>query len=106
MAFTLFASYAVDQTGGFYQMSVGAPHAWVHAVMVYHGFNQGITVYQDGSLIGSQTQRGGTWHTGGNGQLIIGNRNYGSGDHYVSASVDEIKLYNRQLSKEEICNMY
>ena len=39
----------------------------------------------------------------GNGEVVIGRR---LGDQYASAFVDEIKMYNRQLSQEEIINMY
>ena len=41
----------------------------------------------------------------GNGVMYIGKR-YVNGYFYASSSVDEIKLYNRQLSQEEISDMY
>ena len=52
------------------------------------------------------TQILGVGHQRGDGQLVVGKRDKGTGDLYSSVSVDEIKLYNRQLTEEEICGMY
>ena len=63
--------------------------------MVYHGSHQDITAYQDGNKIGTHTDKtvvAGTKPTA-NGQSIIGKR-----EKYISMYVDEIKMYNRQLS--------
>ena len=82
------------------------PTGLVHAVMVYHGVEQGITAYQDGSLVGTDMSRSQFSRPGGNGEVLIGRRVSMSGTFYASAYLDEIKLYNRQLSEEEIANMY
>ena len=72
--------------------------------MVYHGVGQGITVYHDGTEVGTDTEKALLPPKPmGNGQVLIGQR---QGNRYLSVSVDEIKLYNRQLSQEEIGNMY
>ena len=70
---------------------------------IYHGVEQGITAYQDGSLLGTDTSRWTATRISGNGEVVIGKRD---GAKYASAFVDEIKMYNRQLSQEEIANMY
>ena len=75
-------------------------------MLVYHGFEQGITAYQDGGLVGSGTSRNAFAQTSGNGEVVIGRRVGYRDTLYASAFVDEIKLYNRQLSQEEIANMY
>ena len=73
--------------------------------MVYYGVGQGITGYVDGRQIGTDTIKDPTINEMGNGWVVIGSRVLTHGTKYVSASVDEIKLYNRQLSEEEICKL-
>ena len=87
-------------------MHSGATSGWVHGVMVYHGVGAGITVYQDGSQIGTDTSKVVSYKPTGNGDVVIGKRNGGQENRYTSASVDEIRLYNRQLTQKEITNMY
>ena len=74
--------------------------------MVYHGVGQGITGYVDGSQIGTDTEITPDPKERGTGRVVIGWRAYYDGRRYASAHVDEIKMYNRQLSREEIANMY
>ena len=93
----------MDQTPRAYVVATTKPTRWVHSVMVYRGVEQGITAYQDGSLIGSDTSRVPATRITGNGEVVIGRR---IGTKYASVLVDEIKMYNRQLSQEEIANMY
>ena len=87
---------------GFKQLNT----VWTHGVSVYHGNGQGITAYHDGSKIGSATAKTSGNSIGGNGMVLIGRRYLTSDTHYVSTYVDEIKMYNRQLSESEIQNMY
>ena len=102
----LLNRYAIDESDGHYIVFSGATTGWVHCVMIYHGVGQGITVYQDESKIGNDTSKGVSYTPTGNGQVVIGKRNGGQGNRYTSASVDEIKFYNRQLTQQEISNMY
>ena len=95
--------YAIDQPNGNYVVETTKPTGWVHAVMVYHGVEQGITAYQDGIKVGTDTSRNPFSRPSGNGEVVIGRR---FGALYASAFVDEIKMYNRQLSQEEIATMY
>ena len=76
--------------------------------MVYHGTGSGITVYQDGIRVGTSTVKVSTGSKpSGNGHVFIGRRDLGKlGARYASTYVDEIKMYNDQLSEEEICKMY
>ena len=74
--------------------------------MVYHGYEQGISVYHEGSKIGTDTDKTSQNTIGGNGRVVIGRRILTGGTFYASAYVDEIKMYNRQLSESEIQNMY
>ena len=74
--------------------------------MVYHGLGQGITVYHDGTEVGSDTSRASGSRVQGNGDLFIGRRLGQSGSLHAAVYVDELKLYNRQLSVDEISRMY
>ena len=65
--------------------------------MVYHGAGQGISVYHDGSKIGTDRDKASKSTVAGSGRVDRIN-----GSTYV----DEIKMYNRQLSESEIQNMY
>ena len=71
--------------------------------MVYRGEGMGITAYQDGSLIQNQVSKVVLDETKptGNGNTIIGKR-----EKYISMLLDEVKMNNRQLSQNEIQNMY
>ena len=74
--------------------------------MVYHGVGQGFTIYEDGTRIRADQDKTNVMIPRGNGLVSIGKR-YAQGQHkYATASVDEIKMYNRQLTQQEICDMY
>ena len=102
----MFDRYAIDEPDGYYLVNGGTTTGWVHAVLVYHGVGVGITVYQDGNEIGTDTEKAGGIKQKGNGLVFIGKRTGGLGDRYASASVDEMKFYNRQLLEKEIRDMY
>ena len=74
--------------------------------MVYHGVGQGITVYHDDTEVGTDTSRAHGTRVQGTGDMFIGRRLSNSGSLYASVYVDELKLYNRQLSTDEISKMY
>ena len=101
----MFDSVAIDEVGGYFHVWADATTAWVHSVMVYHGFGVGITGYLDGRKIGTDTEKQAKSRKTGSGNLVIGKRNL-IGEHYATASVDEIKMYNQQLTQQEICAMY
>ena len=69
--------------------------------MVYHGVGQGITGYVDGSQIGTDSEITPSPKERGTGWVVIGWRGV-YGRRYASAFLDEIKMYNRQFSQEEI----
>ena len=74
--------------------------------MVYHGTGSGISVYQDGISVGTDTVKEGGGHKpSGDGHVVIGRRVTEGGTFYVSVYVDEVRMYNRQLSEDEICKL-
>ena len=100
---SLIRRYVIDEADWYYLIATSTLNQWVHGVMIYHGEGLGITAYQDGSLIQTQASKvvvDGT-KPRGNGNTIIGKR-----ERYVSMFLDEVKMYNRQLSLEEIQKMY
>ena len=76
--------------------------------MVYHGVGMGITVYHDGTEIGSDSVSSPGTDVPGVGTLLIGRRVLGGaeGPKYTSAYLDELKMYNRQLPEEDISRLY
>ena len=72
--------------------------------MVYHGVGQGITGYVEGREIETDTEITPGPKERGTGWVVIGWREVYR-RIYASAFVDEIKMYSRQLSQEEIANM-
>ena len=99
---TLLDRYAIDETDGSFIVVIDTSSGvWMHAVMVYHGVGLGITVYNNGTEVGTDTEKSAGPKPNGNGHVLIGNR---EGNRYASVSVDEIN-FTRQLSQEEIGNM-
>ena len=75
--------------------------------MVYHGVGRGIIAYQDGMNIGTTTAKTVlSPKPRGDGRVEIGRRVLAGGPSYASTYVDEVKMYNRQLSESKIQIMY
>ena len=89
-------------------VTVGIIPGWFHLVVVYLGPNnvQGLVVYVNGTKEVTDTIMYRVANHPGNGKLIIGRR-YTDWDHnYTSVAVDELTLWNRALSAQEIENLY
>ena len=88
---------------GYYRISTEVSNQWIHGVMMYHGTGKGITVYEGGVIIGLTTSKIEVIGSKpiGNGYTVIGKR-----EMFITMHLDEIKMYNRQLSVDEIQNMY
>ena len=75
--------------------------------MVYHGAGTGITANQDGMNIGTTTAKTSlSSKPRGDGRVEIGRRVQAGGPFYASTYVDEVKMYNRQLSESKIQNWW
>ena len=96
----------VDEIDGWYHVDTRKPSGWAHVVMAYHGVGQGITEYVDGSQIGTDTSKQSGHNGMGTGQVSIGRRVFSGGSTYASVHVDELRMYNKKLSPEEIAKMY
>ena len=99
--------YNIDQPSGGLTIVTNLPTGWVHAVLIYHGEVEGTTLYHDKAKVGSQTSLLFAQPMNeGTGIVFIGRRIDWSRSVYSSVYVDELKMYNRQLSQEEITDMY
>ena len=97
----------MDENNGWYAITGTSTTGWVHAVMVYHGLGNGFTAYEGGEQIGADLDiTNANASPSGNGWVYIGKRFAGATDKFATASVDDIKMYNHQLTQQEICGMY
>ena len=67
---------------------------------------QGITVYTDGALQGSDTSKHTHSLQPGDGRVVIGRRYTDRDWDYASVEVDELTLWNRTLTLQEIQAVY
>ncbi|MCL2842944.1 MAG: family 43 glycosylhydrolase, partial [Oscillospiraceae bacterium] len=86
-----------------------APHMplneWVHAVVVHRGDSS--TIYIDGNEV--TTIAGNAPLTsilGGSPVVQIGRANWGGGGEFARGRVDDIRVYNRALSSQEVLSLY
>lgn len=79
--------------------SYPSPNAWHHVVGVYN-YNSSGRLYIDGALVDKDTAVAGIldWQAG---TLNIGRHPYGD-KYYFKGKIDEIRVYNKALSKTEI----
>ena len=97
--------YSQIQTGSFHTLNGPIqPTAWFHLGLVYHGSEdgQGFTVYYDGRLLQSVTQKIPNTFDRGRGKLVVGRILIDKDNRYASIEVDDIILWNRQLNVQEI----
>ena len=81
------------------------PNEWYHLVFNYIGTNnaEGIVIYHDGTEVGSSTQKTSYNNNAGQGVVIIG-RYFAQAleQDFASVMVDELLLFNRKLTPEEV----
>ena len=95
------------ESHGFYSVNTrDPPTGWFHALLLYHGAGRGITLYHDGNHVQTDTDRHAKDYGTGSGHVVVGYRVYGVTPEYGSVSLDELRMYNRQLSLKEIQTMY
>ena len=82
---------------------IGGSTTWVHVAMVYRGPNngQGVTVFKNGQSVGDDKHRS-TTTTAAPGTLMIGKLFTGNNAGYCRCQVDELLIWNRQLTSSEI----
>ena len=79
-----------------------AANTWYHMTLVYDGRQQ--MMYKNGQLVYSRDQTG---SMGSNSSLfLIGARGSATGRNFFGGQLDELRIYNRALSKNEITSVY
>ena len=73
---------------------------WTHAVIVYSGGNK-LDLYVNGVL---EVNGGSTNFDTSQGYLSFGNN--GESGEYFNGKIDEVMIFNRALSAEEVKNLY
>lgn len=77
--------------------------SWHHLALVSDGTI--VKTYIDGSVAGGNTATGRPDRNGNNGDLLIGHNLHGY-DEYLLGAMDELRIYNRALSDDEIKSVY
>ena len=94
----------IETTGG--DAGVGAPdplyEGWEHVACRFDGDN--IQIFRNGVLAGSNSTSGGVMLSN-DADLTIGSANNGQ-THHALATLDDIGIWSRSLSEEEILNLY
>ena len=91
-----------------YEYYVGQkPSDWIHIAWVIRDQGQGMDIYNNGAL---KTSHGNitTGRAGGSpsGKVTIGKKYLQVEDHFGSVIVDEVSLWNRKLTAQEIQDIY
>ncbi len=83
------------------------PEAWHHAALTYDSSAGQVKVYLDGQPIHTESCSIGTLHNNTTAKLRIGNFD-GTSPNYrpFNGNIDEVVIYTRKLSSEEIQDLY
>jgi hypothetical protein len=99
----IFISSDGSNEVGLLASSVLTTNTWHHVVGTYDSITGEMKVYVDGSLDNSTITTGKIY--GGISDLWIG-ANIGASGQNFNGSIDEVRIYNRALSAEEILSLY
>jgi hypothetical protein len=78
---------------------------WQHIVVVIKQSNRSVTVYLNGKVDGAGTFTGDIYYTG-TSNTYIGRRQYPGSELYWNDIIDEVRIYNRVLTTEEVRSLY
>ena len=78
---------------------------WTHLVVVADAANQKLELWADGVLRASDTF-GGQANIGYHSEFSLGHRGGGNNDYFFSGAMDEVRIYNRALSSQEVATLY
>jgi hypothetical protein len=93
-----------SDTGGAGEVNI-ALKSWYHIVAIIDDTNNKYQVYLNGSLISEGATAFTGWSTSNNLPLIIGKDEPGLVD-YANGIIDEVRIYKRALTQEEITYLY
>ena len=70
------------------------PAGWFHLTIVFHGADNGASVYYDGILMGTDTIQSWSIRTISSGKMVLGRYIYDIDDRYATVEVDELALWD------------
>ena len=99
-----YCSYAVRLPDGAFYAEGSRPSGWFHLVVNYigPGEDEGIRVYYNGVLVGSDTRKYVHTINDGDGKIAIGRYYNNNQWRDGSVEVDDLILFNQALTDEEI----
>ena len=75
---------------------------WTHVASVYDATAQTLTLYENGAAVATSDETNcAPAHTGGGEDLTLGTE-YGGGVTMLDGSLDDVRIYNRALSADEV----
>ncbi len=96
---------ATNTTGYFIRVPPISPH-WVHTALVFYGPGDGISLYFNGSLIGSEFIGTPVSYGESTGIVILGG-SYASRRHsHADVTVDELYFWNQPLGAAALQDFY
>ncbi|MFH1448453.1 MAG: LamG domain-containing protein [Candidatus Micrarchaeota archaeon] len=96
---------SVNSSVNIYSSDYSAPvNEWTHFAAVFNG--TGLSLYVNGSLEATGTQGGAPDSIGGSESLLGKDYNLGSDRTWLNGSLDEIAIFSRALSAEEVLAAY
>jgi PKD repeat protein len=78
---------------------------WDFYAVTYSKSTQTVSIYKNGNLVQSQSNSGTQFENTGSGNIYIGYSPVGT-DEYSDGDIDELRLYNRALTAQEINALY
>ena len=107
-----FLRYLIGTTTGrFYKSHMYNWDQWYHAAVVMSPWDEntgsnGITVYSDGVQRGTDTSFSSRSDEAVPGNVVIGRRAVGSDTLYSSLIIDEVTIFDKEISGEDITKIY
>ena len=106
-----FYRWRLNPASGYSHIDVPARLSqWVHHVFVLHHLGEGegdaFSLYVNGVSVGGFTVVSGNRNQPGPGRMVIGRRCVNDDGYYASVVVDELLLWNRKLTQQEIQSIY
>lgn len=92
----------------YYNINMGLnTDTWYHFVFVCDNSDMSIDLYKDGTLFNSYVESPVTGsYTTSNRLDYVKIGNYTSSDYYIDGTIDEVRVYNRELSSSEVSELY
>ena len=82
------------------------PPGWFLITMVLRGPDDGIVVYHGATQVAEDTTKSNLPSAPGDSRVLIGRKRISRDDDYASIMVDELTMWNRKLTPEEVTQIY